>query len=308
MKNTLALIIGYGSIGSRHARLLGTMGCRICVVTKRNDCPYVRYGEVKEALAAERPDFAVISNPTSRHYDTIRDLKEAGFSGLIFVEKPLFANTQESLLPFTQEVFLGYNLRYHPVIQKIRELLQGRQVFSVQLAVGQYLPDWRPGVDYRHCYSAKRSEGGGALRDLSHEIDLALWLFGPWIRVAALAGKLGNLEIETEDTVDVMAVLTGCPSVTIHLDYHNCFPRRLIAIQADGMSLEGDLIRHVLRINDESIAFDVDRDQTYIAEWQDILSLAPKYACRAVEGFEVVKFIDAVERAARNGIWEINNK
>lgn len=306
MKKMTCMIVGLGSIGGRHARLLGEMGHRVICVTRRRDLPYPSHDSIKAAILAENPDIAVICTSTSDHITDCRMLEVTKFSGLLLIEKPLFAHLPVTLPRFSSRTYIGYNLRCHPVVQQIRELIAGKRIFSAQFTVGQYLPDWRPGTDYRTCYSAAISGGGGALRDLSHELDLATWLLGPWVRLAVISGKWGNMEIETEDTVDILASLKFCPSVSIHLDYHNRFPRRLISIQADGVSMEGNLITNTLRVNDSLREFSLERDHTYKSQWHDILSGQPQFACSLQEGIAVMGFIEAVERASQKGSWESN--
>lgn len=300
------LIIGFGSIGKRHARLLSTMGYQLGVVTRRKECKYECFASIGEAIGSASFDIAAICSPTSRHLDDLAMLESAGFKGKVLLEKPVSGFLCNDMPEFSQKIFLGYNLRYHPVIQKIKETIAGKRIFSAQFSVGQYLPDWRPETDYRKCYSARHKDGGGVLRDLSHEIDLSLWLLGKWKRLISINGRWGDLEIDSEDTADILASYASCPSVSIHLDYHNRFPRRRISMQAEGASLEADLIENSLRVNDERIHFDVQRDYTYLSEWQDILNSEPLCACDWAGGIEVMKFIEAAENSNRNDSWEKN--
>ncbi len=61
------LIVGYGSIGARHARLLAAAGSDVACVTRNADCPYPRHGAIVGGVAAFAPTHIVISNETSRH-------------------------------------------------------------------------------------------------------------------------------------------------------------------------------------------------------------------------------------------------
>ena len=144
-----ALVIGYGSIGARHARLLEEIHCHTAVVSKREvDFP-LSYIELTEALTVERPEYVVIANATNQHYETLQSLAALGYTGTVLVEKPLFGNEIKlPSLPF-RNTFVAYNLRFHPIIQRLKTLLEGEEVLSVQAYVGQYLPDWRPTTDYR---------------------------------------------------------------------------------------------------------------------------------------------------------------
>ena len=71
---------------------------------------------------------------------------------------------------------------------------------SVRTEVGQHLPNWRVGSDYRKTVSAQKILGGGVLLELSHEIDYLLWLFGPVEWVKAHISKQSDLDIDVEDS------------------------------------------------------------------------------------------------------------
>jgi len=120
---------------------------------------------------------------TCNHYNSFMELNESGYSGKLLIEKPVFLEPCPIPQSGFEKVFVAYNLRFHPVIQKLHEFVKGKEVYSIQAYVGQYLPDWRPGTDYSKCYSASKAQGGGVLRDLSHELDYINWIAKP-------AGKL----------------------------------------------------------------------------------------------------------------------
>ena len=306
-KSRRALIIGCGSIGMRHADILKQIGFDIAGVTHRQDLNFSCFSNIKEALYIFKPSIVVVSTQTSEHYKNCQELEENRFSGIVLIEKPLSTILQSDIHTPSYNAFVAYNLRFHPVIQNIRKLLHGRQIFSAQLSVGQYLPTWRPSQDYRKCYSSHKQQGGGVLRDLSHELDLALWLFGNWHKVTSRIGTWGKLDISTEDTVDILAECSKCPSVTIHLDYQNLFPHRTILIQADGLSLRGDLIKNSLQFNDTIKLFPIDRNFTYEQQWLNIIKKkSSKIVCSWEEGIEVMRFINAIEEANKHQCWEIN--
>ncbi len=299
-----ALVVGCGSIGARHAAILSGMNFDVACVTHRTDVQFPVFTDTEQALDRFKPEVVLIATRTAEHYKNYCELASAGYAGLILMEKPLFAGPHEILPQCPGQVFVGYNLRYHPVVQQIRRCLSGRKIFAMQFAVGQYLPQWRPGTDYRQCYSARVAEGGGVLRDLSHELDLAQWLCGPLTKVSAIISHNANLDIETEDTADILAVGAQCPSVTIHLDYQSLFAQRSIIIQADGLSLHGDLIHNTLRTQECEMPFAVNRDLTYRAQWQDILEQEHPIACTLQEALGIVNMIQLIENAAKNQRWE----
>lgn len=298
-----ALIIGCGSIGLRHAAILAEMGYAIGCVTQRSDVPWTIFRDIATALKNVQPQAVVIATRTADHKTAYDSVMSTGYTGYVLVEKPLFAQMPQTVPMCHKCAFVGYNLRFHPVVQAMRTQLLGKKIFSAQFSVGQYLPQWRPGTDYRQSYSARSAEGGGVLRDLSHELDLAQWLCGPLTNVAANIRRSGNLDIETEDIADVLASGKECSSVSIHLDYQNLFVQRTVSVQADGLSLFGDLVQNTLRTQNVTENFVINRNTTYKALWQDILTSQRPMACTFNEGLNIVRIIHAVESAFISHKW-----
>lgn len=298
-----ALVVGYGSIGVRHARILVGLGCHTAVVSRREvDFPLL-YPGLAEALAAEHPDYIVIANSTNLHHDALSMLAQFGYSGTVLVEKPLFRNWVEIASHPFREVFVAYNLRFHPVIQRLKTILDGERILSVQAYVGQYLPEWRPMSDYRASYSASAEQGGGALRDLSHELDYLTWMLGKWERLSALGGHLSPLEISSDDIFALMLVTPECPIVTLQLNYLDRMARRSVLINTANHTIEADLIKGTITIDCCSELFATERDDTYRAMHAAILSGNTGALCSLGEGLETLRLIEAAEVAAKQGVW-----
>jgi len=116
---------------------------------------------------------------------------------------------------------VGYNFRFYPPLQALRDaLLDGRigRLLSLRAEVGQYLPDWRPSRDYRESTTARRDLGGGALLELSHEFDYIRWLAGEVTQVSAQVAKLSDLDIDVEDTVEMVCRFASGAVGSVHLD------------------------------------------------------------------------------------------
>lgn len=296
-------MIGYGSIGARHARLLQDSGCYVSVVSGHEiDFP-VAYRDLATALSAEKPEYVVIANATDLHHDSFLQLAQFGFSGTVLVEKPLFDRFHElPSLPF-RKTFVGYNLRFHPVIQRLKALLEGKKILSAQAYVGQYLPDWRPATDYRASYSASAKHGGGALRDLSHELDYLAWMFGRWKRVSAIGGHYSSLEIDSDDVFALMLETSSCPIVTLQLNYLDRMARRSVLINTADHTIEADLIKCTITVDRECESLAVERDYTYSMMHQAVLSGNDNALCSLEEGLDTMQLIEAAELASARGEW-----
>lgn len=300
-----AVVVGYGSIGARHARVLGALGCDVAVVSRREVDVPVRFAAIAEAVESFRPEYVVIANATTEHEDSLKALRGAGFAGIVLVEKPLFAEykTPEELGMDGNGVFVAYNLRFHPVIQRLRSLLQNERILTFHAHIGQYLPQWRPDRDYRTVYSAYKEQGGGALRDLSHELDYVLWMCGAWRRVAALGGHISHLEIHSDDAFSLVLETDRAPIVTIQLNYLDRVAQREIVVNTEKHTFRANLIAGTLAVDGVVESFAVERDDTYRAQHRDILEYGARTACSFSEGNAVVQLIAAAEQANTTQTW-----
>jgi len=299
-----ALIIGYGSIGQRHARLLIELGCRVAVVSRRSIDFAPRYSDLSQALTDWRPEYVVVADRTSEHRHTIGSLVRLGYHGRVLVEKPLFDHPSAFLSHSFSLAAVAYNLRCHPLLAKLKVLLDSSaRVVTAGIHVGSYLPHWRPGTDYRHGYSAKKEQGGGVLRDLSHELDYASWLFGPWRRLTALGGHLSRLEIDSDDAYTLLMETERCPLVSIHLNYLDRSPRREILVNTDRHTILIDLVKNTMAIDGVLETISVAPDDTYRAEHRAMLAGNTEGLCSLDEAMDILRTINAAERATASHIW-----
>src|SRR5215813_14013166 len=179
------LVIGTGSIGSRHCRNLASLGHAVLAwdadrgrLCEAGAIPgVVTAGSLEEALTAN-PDAALICAPPASHAALAHRVLDAGLH--LFIEKPICA-TQDDAVPLIEEaerrgrlLAVGFNLRFLPSLRRVKEMLDDKRVgkvLAVRAEFGSYLPDWRPGRDYRENYAVRAAEGGGILLDGIHELD-----------------------------------------------------------------------------------------------------------------------------------------
>jgi predicted dehydrogenase len=326
-----ALLIGSGSIGQRHLGVLrATLPHALITLLRRPNPP-----ELDRAIAAEvdrvvsdidaaldpRPDLAVIASPAPTHLGFARRLAEAGIPMLI--EKPLStdldgcAELEAACRQRRLPVLIGYTLRYHPAFQafaaQIARGVIGRP-FSLRAEVGQYLPGWRPGTDYRHSVTAQRALGGGALLELSHEIDLVRSLLGIPVSIQAQLERLGDLDIDVEDTVELVTRhrLDGDhhAHASIHLDLLQRPARRRMVVSGSEATLDLDFISGRLQLMQDGASTDIpypeitDRNTLYTAELDDLLQAmrtGKEVQVGLADGIATLRIIDAARRSAAAG-------
>lgn len=249
MKNDLQFcLIGRGSIGTRHLNNLKSLSYDKIIAfsgisNQKKDVEYRnRYGIETvhniEDVRRIKPDAFIIANPTAKHIEFAEVAVDMNCH--IFMEKPLSHNfkgvtkLKKSLSDKNLVFCLGNCLRFHPVLIKIKRLIEDGafgDIYFARIMAGQYLPDWHPGEDYKQSYSAKKELGGGVVLTLQHEIDYAYWLFGKFKCLKSYVKKVSGLQIDVEDVASVIIEAEAGQLIEIHLDYLQRPSKRSIQIQ-----------------------------------------------------------------------------
>ena len=295
------LIVGLGSIARKHIAALRRIDPDVEICALRSTAggasvPGVRDIRSLDELEA-RPDFAIISNPTSRHADAIRTLLPLDIP--LFIEKPLFAELgYEELLEEIRRhgtcTYVACNLRFTDTLQFLHDHAGALHVNEVNVYCGSYLPEWRPGTDWRNCYSARPELGGGVHLDLIHELDYVHWIFGDPLRTRKTLRHASSLGIEAVDYANYcLEYKDFCVSVV--LNYFRRDYKRTVEIVADEGTWTADLATGRVTDADGRVLFEssqADQDD-YWEQMKFFLSLlgkdAPAPFNDVLEAYEVLK-------------------
>lgn len=299
---TLKIIFfGLGSIGRRHARLIKELYPHELYAFRsgkgrdnRNDLGITEIYDLAD-LDTIKPDVAFITNPTNKHMEYASICAEKGID--LFIEKPI-SHSKSALNDFVKIandnnvlVYTAYCLRFHPVIRWIKSYLDtnasrhmglpSNRILHAYVVASSYLPEWRPGVDYLNHYSALRSEGGGVVFELSHEIDYLYYLFGgvscvgnseKAMDIKTNVSKLSNVTVDSEDTADILLHFEKGISCSVHLNFCSRLNRREITLVFENETIVGDILNSEVRITRnnnpggraEIHRFSSDRDEMFI--------------------------------------------
>ena len=279
------LVIGAGSIGRRHALNLTTTGATVDITDPQP-------GRADEAPAGRAVPFlpgdmasydgVVVASPTAAHSEQAMAALATGAK--VLIEKPLALTGDQGKVVIDaagDRLMVGYNLRLHePLERLVGAVRDGRvgEVLAARLWFGSYLPDWRPGTDYRASYSARADLGGGVLLDAIHELDMLLWLFDDKLEVlAACIDRVGELEIDVEDTVKVLLRHAGRVPIELSLDYLSRRYRRGVEVIGSKATARLDWARDVLEIEDGNgvrtepadtpVARSYEREASVFVDW-----------------------------------------
>ncbi len=297
-----ALVVGYGSIGKRHARILSkslNLNVSICSAhyqESTSETQYTIYRSLENALTSTNPDYVVICNTTADHFPAMQQLEKHQFSGVALVEKPVFSHMPHPAFHPSYPCYIAYNLRTHSIMQRLKQALDGSHPISAHFYVGQHLSQWRTSCDQYESYSGCKGKGGGVLRDLSHEIDAAQYLFGPIRRFKAIGGRFS--EMITHDAEDHATIVLECGQstfVTIHLNYIDHVATREYMVHTDTTSLRANFSDHSLTdARDGSLDIpECDGDESYRRMHQAIVERETASLCSYAQGTAIVEWINS---------------
>lgn len=197
-----------------------------------------------EELPADRQyDVVFVTNPTSMHFETLEKFCKNTKS--FFIEKPVFDSTcvDETIFEKLNGImsYVACPLRYNTVLQYVRESVNPKDVIAARAISSSYLPDWRPGQDYRKTYSAHRELGGGVGIDLIHEWDYLTWMFGFPQECHSIQSKISELEIDSDDIAIYIAKKSNM-TMELHLDYFGRSTVRTLDLFTKEDTIHCDLI------------------------------------------------------------------
>jgi len=238
--NSNLLIVGYGSIGKKYSQSASKFFKKSKIHIFSN---HLKMNNLKKLKNIKDMKYIILSN---RATDRIKFFKSFIKKKATYIfEKPIAINPFNN---FQKKSFLktikkneikiktGYCLRLNPAVKKLKKIIKknSNKIISIKINTRTYLPSWRK-EDYTKSVSAKKKYGGGVINELSHELDLMLYLFG---KPKALFAKYLNsksLKIDTEDTVDIIFIINNTVNLNMHLDFCSPFEKREIEIKKNSI-------------------------------------------------------------------------
>lgn len=317
-----AVVVGLGSIGRRHARLLHGRGDVEVTFCEPNDEMLAlalrevgglpAHRSYEEALDA-KPDFVVIATPHQLHCEQTVKALARGIH--VLCEKPMSdrldsARTMLEAAGRSSAVLsIGFMLRFNPGIRRIKQLIDDGTIgtpMAVQYKIGSYVTL----VNSRSRYQA--STEGSLLMDYAHQPDIVTWLLGKKPRgVCCTAIRGGDMELSSNPNLLTLVCDYREPLVvTIMLNYVQMPERQECEVIGDRGWILFDAKRNEIRIGrrqGEDVAVEAVpgvRDEMYQAEHQAFLDAVDGRARPSSPPEEAIvsmEIIDAAMRSWRSG-------
>ena len=327
MTKHVYLIVGTGSVGRRHAKNLVSLGAKVACFDPRAD----RLEEARravpelvatydhlEAALADTADLAgaVVCSPPSFHAPQAIQFLERGIP--VLLEKPVSPDLtsarrlERAVNAASVPLLLGYTYRWWPPFVDLRQRLRSGEIGPprhARIVMSAHLADWHPWERYQDFFMASQELGGGALLDESHFIDLMLWLFGAPDAILGRTEHLSDLEITTDDTVDLIAVYRERLRVNIHLDLYGRPHEKSVTVVGEKGTAQVLFEPNVVRISSEAAGwretpFTCDRNDMFLAcvrEFMDVVSGTGGPSCTIADGVRVLECVEATRASQARG-------
>jgi len=297
-----ALIIGFGSIGRKHAQILSNLLGKnnVYVLTKQDEIEFNSIDSIDKIDSLD-PDYVVIASETSLHFKHVLSIERMCRKKVVLIEKPLFdENRKENLA--NNYYLVAYNLRFHPLINLLKKKIHEEKIISAKSVCHSFLPNWRKNIKYQESASASQAKGGGVLLDLSHEIDYMQYILGDFSVNYSINKKVSNLEIDTDDYLLMCGELNRGGLFNIEVSYFSKNERRKIFIETTNLSIELDIINSQMKIvtdHEEEIINEqkYNLSDTYVDEHKAILSGDFTKICTLSEGLRTMEIITEIQNA-----------
>lgn len=325
-------VIGLGNIATRHRHNLKLLFPKVELLAMSasgripeesiSDCDGIATN-IEELIKAQ-VELVIVASPAPFHAQHSIPFIEAGIPTLI--EKPLTTTVEDAkainqaIELYKTPVSIGYCLRYLPSAQKLKLLLEQEtigDIYNAHIEIGQYLPDWRPSKNYQDSVSAQKKLGGGALLELSHELDYAQWLLGPLKVKHSILRSSEELALDVEDMVDIFALTELGAVTTIHLDFLQRKAHRQCSFVGSKGRIDWDLILNQLTLitaTEETVIYSDpkwDKNQMYLAMLEDFIQMIKnnEHGCiKFSEAINTISLIDKIkQQAISNQAIQVSN-
>jgi predicted dehydrogenase len=274
------------------------------------------FDDLNKALAIA-PDIVFVCTPPTSHIEIAT--KAVGVGSHVFIEKPISNNLDgiDELIKFSnktsKKITVGYNLRFHEGMRLVKNILnEGKigKVICARAEFGYYLPYWRPTQDYRKNFIAKKDGGGIILDGASHEIDYLRWLLGEVSEIYCVSGKLSSLDVESEDTAEIVLKFSSGTIAGLHMDFVRHDYCRNCEIVGEKGTIVWNFAENCVKVYDSEtkawsvVKTDEDANKMYVSEVKEFLECVrsdKEPSVTAADGKRVLELVMAIKKSSECG-------
>ncbi|MBQ8248330.1 MAG: Gfo/Idh/MocA family oxidoreductase [Clostridia bacterium] len=283
-------LVGAGSIGRRHLRLLlEREDVNICVaepyeVSRERimaEYPVVKcYLSMEDAIFAQKIDAVILATPHGMHADMA--IKALGYGLHVFCEKPMSDSFEECVAMLraaekSDKVFsVGFMFHFDPFIMRVKEIIDSGRIGKIMHYSSRFAS-----YNILLCSVTKHQENTpySLIMDCIHDTDLLYHLTGRVPDYAiSNAFKAGDMELSSpQNVIDTLYRWKNADmAANIHFNYVEHPQVHALEIFGDKGYIKGDFMAPSITVGSidgrvEHIELQRDFDNVYRAEWDHFI-------------------------------------
>lgn len=318
----IILIIGYGDIAQRHILNIKKIypNSYIDVLRNKNkienDKNIRRFFFNKKDVDKNIYQFVFICSNTNTHFEYLKYFSKT--NAKIFVEKPILNKSNEIQKTqlfdknYKNRITVGYVLRFHPIIQKLKSLINNNtvgEILDVEITSTSFVKLWNTSKKKIPSYLDPK-KGGGAINELSHEIDLIFYLFKKF-RINNVFKVKKIFTPRVEEGYKLFGEIKKNQKIFLNINFNSLENRRIILIKGTKGQLKADLLNNqIIFLNNNTLKHKkyFKKEERNIRYQREIeyffLKKASKivetYSCTYDEAINISQYIDHIKTIIKN--------
>lgn len=323
------LIIGTGSIGQRHARVIHSKGpyeIALCDSNKLGMLQFAKelnvsecYDDYRDAIVKSKAHVAIVCTPTFAHAENSIAALEAGMH--VLCEKAMCSNTEEAIAMVKAEagsngkkLMVGYVLRVNKALRDVKKMLDSGEIgkpVSARLILTAPETLILAKSNYRNTYE----KGGGIIFDYSHELDYGQLLFGEVKKCVCFLGLNTKQSLTVDNNAEILLEYKSGMTSLVHLDYiQECGENqgRNISIIGESGFIYCDFKQvRLYKNNGDTISmnYSAGKDDYFSLQFDMFLEYIENnkrdYCVTVSDGLKLTRLIEALYISSKNNTIEI---
>ena len=212
-RGRIALLLHRPEEGLRVVGVCATHLSNLDVYRDKCGSDLIQVTDYREILVNPDVDAVLVCTPDNLHAEHAVAALEAGKH--VFLEKPMAISIEEcdAIIAAAErsgsKLYVGHNMRFFPVMQKMRELIDAGRIGRVEAIWCRHFISYGGDAYYKDWHSERKNTTSLLLQKGAHDIDIIHYLAGGYTRRVVGMGKLSVYnEVTSRRGVDEVSDVT----------------------------------------------------------------------------------------------------